>query len=113
MIKGGYVYIMANNKPTLYTGMTEDLIKRVWQHKQGLVDGFTKKYHLHKLVYYEVLETIMQAIIREKQIKGMNRDEKLSMIKKFNPNLEDLYDQLLDSGVSTKLLPQNDGVGHD
>jgi putative endonuclease len=98
-MKQMYVYIMANSRPTLYTGVTGNLIKRVWQHKQGLVDGFTKKYHLHKLVYYEVIEGQLQAIIREKQIKDMNRVDKLKMIEIFNPAFEDLYQTIIqDSG---------------
>ena len=101
-MKGGFVYIMANQRPTLYTGVTEDLIKRVWQHKNEQADGFTKKYHIHKLVYFEILETIMEAIIREKQIKDMDRMDKLNMIKKSNPSFEDLYPSLLkeDSGLT-------------
>lgn len=95
-MKQGYAYIMGNNRPTLYTGVTSNLIQRVYQHKNNLVKGFTSKYSLHKLVYYEILDTIEQAIIREKQIKDMNRKDKLEMIKKFNPLSKDLYDQILD-----------------
>lgn len=97
MTKEGYVYIMANNRPTLYTGVTSNLIQRVYQHKNNLVKGFTSKYNLHKLVYYEKSDTIEQAIIREKQIKDMNRIGKLEMIKRFNPGFEDLYNRILDS----------------
>lgn len=96
-MKRGYVYIMANSRPTLYTGVTSNLIQRVYQHKHNLVKGFTAKYNLHKLVYYEVLDTIEQAIIREKQIKDMNRNDKLAMISRFNPLFKDLYNQILDS----------------
>jgi len=96
MKKGGYIYIMANLRPTLYTGVTNDLIKRVYQHKNNLVEGFTSKYNLHKLVYYEVFGTIKQAIIREKQIKDMNRVDKINMITNFNSALKDLYGLILD-----------------
>lgn len=98
MIKEMYVYIMANTRPTLYSGVSNNLIARVYQHKNDLVDGFTKKYHLHKLVYYEIVYGQLQAIIREKQIKNMSRKEKLEMILKFNPSWKDLYPSLLDSG---------------
>ncbi|OGH18059.1 MAG: hypothetical protein A3F31_03935 [Candidatus Levybacteria bacterium RIFCSPHIGHO2_12_FULL_38_12] len=95
MKKGGFVYIMANDRPTLYTGVTSNLIGRVYQHKNNLVKGFTSKYNLHKLVYYEIFDTIEEAIIREKKIKDMNKIDKLEMIKKFNPIFEDLYNQIL------------------
>lgn len=94
MKKGGCVYIMANIRQTLYTGVTSNLVSRVYQHKNGLVEGFTKNYKLHILVYCECFETIEQAIIREKQIKDMNRADKLKMIHKFNPKFEDLYDKI-------------------
>lgn len=87
---------MANNKQVLYTGVTSNLIQRVYQHKNHLVQGFTSRYNLHKLIYYETLESIESAIIREKQIKDMNRKDKLNMIKKLNPNFGDLYNKILD-----------------
>ena len=82
---------MGNERPTIYTGVTSDIHKRVWQHKNNLVEGFTKKYCLHKLLYFEYFETIQQAIIREKQIKDMNRIEKLALIRGENPSFRDLY----------------------
>jgi putative endonuclease len=94
MTKGGFVYIMANKSQTLYTGVTSNLIKRVYEHKNNLVQGFTKKYILHLLVYYETFETIEQAIYREKQIKDMNRIDKLEMIYKRNPTFKDLYKRI-------------------
>jgi putative endonuclease len=93
-----YVYIMGNTRPTLYTGVTSNLIKRVYEHRNDLVDGFTKKYHVHKLIYYEFVEGQLEAIIREKQIKNMSRQEKMNIINKFNPLWGDLYPDLLDSG---------------
>ncbi|MDO8497135.1 MAG: GIY-YIG nuclease family protein, partial [bacterium] len=85
MHKGGYVYIMANSRPTLYVGTTSNLIKRVCEHKNDIVKGFTSKYKLHTLVYYECIEIIELAIVREKQVKDMNRQDKIKMIEKFNP----------------------------
>ena len=78
----------------LYTGVTDDLVKRVWQHKNKVVGGFTKKYNLIKLVYYEVFESIIEAINREKQIKNWKRAWKLNLIKSKNPNFDDLYETL-------------------
>ena len=86
---------MSNDKETLYTGVTNNLIRRVYEHKNDTTLGFTSKYQLHKLVYYEVLDAIESAIVREKQIKDMNREEKLNMIRNFNPEFRDLYDTLV------------------
>lgn len=95
-----YVYIMANGRPTLYVGVTNDLLRRVYEHRNEITGGFTQKYHLHKLVYYEIVEGQWEGIIREKQIKDMNRADKLEMIRKFNPGFRDLYQDLVktDSG---------------
>ncbi|MBN2585270.1 GIY-YIG nuclease family protein [Patescibacteria group bacterium] len=96
MTKGGYTYIMANNRPTLYVGVTNNLVRRVYEHKNNLVPGFTARYLCHKLVYYKVCDTIEQAIIAEKQIKYLNREEKLRLIRKTNPTMRDLYNTILD-----------------
>lgn len=80
-----------SEKPVLYTGVTNNILQRVRQHKNEIKKGFTQKYHLHNLLYYEVIEGQEQAIIREKQIKNMSRGDKLEMIKKFNPEFKDMY----------------------
>jgi len=96
MIKQSYVYILTNtNNTTLYTGVTSNLKKRVWEHKNNVAEGFTKKYNLHKLVYYEVFGDIRQAIEREKQLKAGSRSKKESLINILNPKWEDLYDKIL------------------
>lgn len=91
-----YVYILASKKNgTLYVGVTDDLVKRVYQHKQNLVEGFTKKYQIHMLVYYEIAEDITSAFAREKQVKGWKRKWKLELIEGNNPNWIDLYESIL------------------
>lgn len=90
-----YVYLLASRrKGTLYVGVTNDLSKRVWQHKQDLVDGFTKKYGVKSLVWFEQTESIESAIVREKQIKKWNRDWKVELIEKTNPQWRDLYEEI-------------------
>ena len=86
------VYILTNiNNTTFYIGVTSNLFKRIWEHKNKFVDGFTKKYNVDKLVYYELTENIETAINREKQLKNWHRDWKIKLIKKINPNFDDLY----------------------
>jgi len=90
-----YVYIMTAAKlSTLYTGVTNDLKKRVWQHKGKFVQSFTKRYHIDMLVYYEVSNSIEGVITREKQIKAGSRQKKLDLINNMNPEWRDLYEEL-------------------
>jgi putative endonuclease len=89
------VYILANKpRGTLYIGVTSDLIARIWQHKNDFVEGFSEKYEVHLLVYYEMHETMLDAIVREKQLKKWNRDWKIELIEGFNENWDDLYGQI-------------------
>lgn len=91
-MKQFYVYILCSKRNgTLYTGVTSDLIKRVYQHKNDLADGFTKQYGVHRLAWYEVHASSEAAIIREKQIKKWNRQWKLNLIEQLNPEWRDLY----------------------
>ncbi|MEA1994830.1 MAG: GIY-YIG nuclease family protein [Campylobacterota bacterium] len=91
-----YVYILASKKNgTLYIGVTDNLIRRVYEHKNDIVDGFTKKYHVHKLVYYEQTNDINSAIQREKQLKKWRRQWKIDLIEKNNPNWDDFYKALV------------------
>jgi len=86
-----YVYILTNETGTLYTGVTNDLQRRVQEHKAGVGSEFTQRYHIDRLVYFEVLPDAKSAIAREKQIKGYRRDKKLALIREFNPMWVDLY----------------------
>ena len=91
-----YVYILASKKNgTLYIGVTNDLIKRVYEHKNDLVEGFTKKYGVHQLVYFEQTGSIESAITREKQIKKWRRQWKIELIEKKNLEWKDLYSDLV------------------
>ena len=87
-----YVYMLASQRNgTLYIGVTSDLIKRVWEHKNKFVEGFTKQYEVHQLVWFEPHEDVEQAILREKQIKKWNRAWKVNLIEEANPYWNDLY----------------------
>ncbi len=95
MNKQYYVYIMTNKEDdVLYTGVTNDLKRRVYEHKNKLAEGFTKKYNVIKLVYYEVFEDIENAILREKQIKGGPRRKKVQLVNSMNEEWHDLYEGL-------------------
>ncbi len=91
-----YVYIMTNKyNKVLYVGVTNDLIRRTYEHKNKLVEGFTSKYNVYKLIYYDLFGDILSAITREKQIKGWTREKKIKLIESMNPGWKDLYDDLL------------------
>ena len=95
-MKRSWVYILTNkNKTVLYIGVTSDLVQRIWQHKNDVVEGFTKKYGVHMLVWYELHEDMESAIIREKRLKKWNRAWKLRLIEERNPNWDDLYDSII------------------
>ncbi len=96
-MKCGFVYIMANERPTLYVGVTNNLKKRVFEHKSGIGSVFTRRYRLHKLVYYEYIDQIEMSIVREKQIKDMDRADKLEMIRNRNPEFKDLYSEIVNA----------------
>ena len=89
-----YVYILSSISGVLYIGVTNNLKRRVWEHKQGLIDGFTKKYHVKKLVYYEVTSDVQVAIEREKQFKKWRREKKIALIESMNLLWKDLYDEV-------------------
>jgi putative endonuclease len=91
-MRKGYTYILFSKRNgTLYTGVTSDLIRRIQEHKLKIRDGFTQKYNVDKLGYYEMYEDIRDAIVREKQIKAGSRKNKISLIERMNPKWEDLY----------------------
>jgi len=90
-----YVYILSNKyNNVLYVGITNDLIRRVYEHKNKLIEGFTEKYNVDKLVYYELFNDPINAITREKQLKGYSRKKKVELINSFNPEWKGLYENL-------------------
>ncbi|WP_293087451.1 GIY-YIG nuclease family protein [Okeania sp. SIO3B5] len=96
MQKECYIYIMTNKRNTvLYTRVTNDLIRRIYEHKSKIVEGFTKRYNVNKLVYYEMYEDISQAIAREKQIKAGSRQKKINLINSINPEWKDPYLEII------------------
>jgi putative endonuclease len=95
-MKNPAVYIMANERNgALYTGVTSDLVQRVYKHREGLADGFTARYNCKMLVYYELHGSMIEAIAREKQLKGGSRKKKLALIEGMNPDWRDLYFDIL------------------
>ena len=96
MERQSFIYIMTNaSNEVFYIGVTGNIIRRVYEHKNKLIDGFTKRYNLTKLVYYEMFDDITNAITREKQLKGGSRKKKIELIKAFNPKWEDLYEKII------------------
>jgi putative endonuclease len=89
-MKDYYVYILSNQSKTLYIGMTNNLSRRIYEHKNKMIEGFTKKYNLNKLVYYEITTDVNSAIKREKQLKNWHRKWKINLIESVNPKWEDL-----------------------
>lgn len=95
MEKQGFTYIITNSSnTTLYIGVTSNLIKRIWEHKNHIVNGFSKRYNLEKLVYFEQCDSIETAILREKFLKGKTRQYKISLIEKGNPTWKDLFEDI-------------------
>jgi len=95
MSKEYYIYLLANKHTNvLYTGVTNDLMRRIYEHKNKLQKGFTEKYNVDRLVYYEVYDDIANAITREKQIKGWTRKKKNELISQLNPKWKDLYEEI-------------------
>ena len=95
-MKQYFVYIMTSTSGTLYTGMTNNLERRVYQHKEKLIEGFTKRYNVTRLAYYEIFGDVRDAIAREKQIKGWRRSKKIALIESMNPKWKDLSDDWYD-----------------
>ena len=90
-----YVYIITNKRGTLYVGVTNNLYRRMYEHKNKLIDGFSKRYNIDRLLYYEITNDILSAIAREKEIKGWKRKKKIALIKRNNPEFKDLIDRLM------------------
>lgn len=100
-MKSYYVYILANERPTLYIGVTNDLARRVYEHKQGVMPGFTSQYGISKLVYFEETNVIDVALNREKRLKHWKRDWKIALITKHNPDSKDLAADWIDSPIES------------
>jgi putative endonuclease len=93
MSKEYYIYIMTNKSKTLYIGVTSNLLRRVHEHKEKLIEGFTSKYNIHILVYYESTSNVHAALAREKQLKGWLRAKKIALIESLNPEWKDLSEE--------------------
>ena len=93
-MKQYFVYLLTNNSGALYVGFTGNLKNRIWEHKNKTIKGFTEKYNIDKIIYFEQSENVYSAIQREKQLKKWNRDWKIELIEKENPKWKDLYEEL-------------------
>ena len=112
-IKRYYVYILASLSGTLYIGITSNLEKRMFDHKEGLIEGFTKKYEVHRVVYFESYDDVRTAINREKQLKRWRREKKVALIERINPSWRDLArDWYESSGPSTR-APESGALAQD
>ena len=96
MMKRYFVYILSSKNRVLYVGITNELSRRIFEHKSGLVEGFTKRYNVNKLVYYEIQSDLKNAIKREKQLKNWHREWKINMIEEKNKDWNDLYPEIAD-----------------
>ncbi|WP_277656800.1 GIY-YIG nuclease family protein [Seleniivibrio woodruffii] len=95
-MREGYVYILSNkNNDVLYVGVTSDIVKRIWEHKNKVTDGFTSRYNVTKLVYYECYNNIETPIVRENQIKGGSRKKKIDLVESVNKDWIDLYPDII------------------
>jgi len=101
-----YVYVMTNKSRTLYTGITNNLERRAYEHKNKLIEGFTKKYNITKLVYYEISNDVEAAITREKQIKGWLRRKKIALIESVNPQWKDLSERWFRDVTLSEMLKE-------
>ena len=107
-----YVYILTNARNgTFYVGVTSNLLGRIWQHREGVVEGFTKKHGIHHQVYYEVFSDVTAAITREKLIKKWRRSIKMQAIERMNPHWQDLY-SVLAEGKPDPVMRRDDSIGH-
>ncbi|MCX6761567.1 MAG: GIY-YIG nuclease family protein [Candidatus Moranbacteria bacterium] len=93
-MKQYFVYLLTNNSKALYVGFTSNLKNRTWEHKHKIIKGFTEKYNIDKIIYFEQSESVYGAIQREKQLKGWTRKKKIALFEKENPEWRDLYDEL-------------------
>ncbi len=107
-MKSYYVYILNNPGGMLYIGVTNNLIRRVYEHRQELVDGYTKSYHIHRLLYFEETSDVNVAIAREKEIKGWRRSKKLALIYATNPTMQDLAAEWYDDDLSPRTLSRSE-----